>query len=421
MSIIKLAWRNLTNKPLTMALSLILFGLGVGLISLLFLLQKQLEENFERNLAGIDLVIGAKGSPLQMILCSMYHIDAPTGNVSLGEIRPFLNPEHPLIDKAIPLSLGDSHEGSRIVGTDPEILELYGATLQQGSVWEKNFEVTAGAGVAKRLGLQIGDTFRSSHGFTDNEDMLHEDAKAFKVTGILDPSGTVLDELLLTTPQSFWLVHEHEEADSEEEHAHDHAHELEDEIPKSLLEEDSEKEITSLLITFKGRGFQTLNLARNINENTDLQAASPAIEINRLFSMMDTGERALRILAIIIIIVSGLSIFISLYSSLRDRRYELALMRVMGGRPLTLFMLIILEGVLLSIMGFLFGMVLSHVGMYFLAGALEESYRYNFSAWQFQKEDVYLLIGSFVLGMLAAVIPAIQASRTDISDTLAGT
>ncbi|MBR9922885.1 MAG: FtsX-like permease family protein [Bacteroidetes bacterium] len=424
MNLPKLAWKNLTNKPLSMALSLILFGLGVGLISLLFLLEKQLQDNFERNLAGIDLVVGAKGSPLQMILCSMYHIDAPTGNVSLGEVRPFLNPKHPLIDQAVPLALGDSYQGSRIVGTDQNILDLYEVEIGEGKVWENNFEVTAGAAVAEKLGLKLGSEFNSSHGFMDSDKMEHDHATPFRVSGILKPSGTVLDQLLLTTPQSFWLVHDHEEAVEEEheeheDHAHhDHDHDHAPEPPKSLLDEDPEKEITSLLLTFKGRSYQSLNLARNINENTDLQAASPAIEINRLFNLMDTGERALRMLAIIITIVSGLSIFISLFSSLRDRRYELALMRVMGGRPTTLFNLIVIEGVLLALMGFVFGMILSHTGMYFLAGALEESYRYNFSAWVFQVEDLYLLVGSLILGMVAAVIPATQASKTDISDTL---
>ena len=101
MNLVRLSWKNLTNKPWAMLLSVVLFALGVGLISLLFLLEKQLQDNFEKNLAGIDLVIGAKGSPLQLILSSMYHIDAPTGNVALKDAKPFLNPNHPLIGQAL--------------------------------------------------------------------------------------------------------------------------------------------------------------------------------------------------------------------------------------------------------------------------------------------------------------------------------
>lgn len=431
MNLLKLSWKNLTNKPLTMLLSIVLFALGVGLISLLFLLENQLQKNFEKNLAGIDLVIGAKGSPLQMILSSMYHIDAPTGNVSIGEIRPFLNPKHPLIETAIPLSIGDNYRGYRILGTEKKILDLYGVELAEGALWERNFETTLGASVAAELGLKIGDEFSSSHGFVDDDDFAHD--HNFKVVGILQPSGTVMDQLILCTTQSFWLVHDHEMeaggAAEEEEHDHEHEegeehdhaghdYDAHDAVPKPLLEEADEEEITSLLIKFKGRNFQALNMQRSINENTDLQAATPAIEINRLFSLMDTGEQALRILAVVIIFVSGLSIFISLFSSLQDRQYELALMRVMGATPGKLFSLIILEGILLALLGFIVGIFLSHGGMQLFAGAMQEAYRYTFSGLEFLREELYLFLGALGIGFLAAILPAIRAARTDISETL---
>jgi putative ABC transport system permease protein len=159
-------------------------------------------------------------------------------------------------------------------------------------------------------------------------------------------------------------------------------------------------------------------MQRSINENTDLQAATPAIEINRLFSLMDTGEQALRILAVVIIFVSGLSIFISLFSSLQDRQYELALMRVMGATPGKIFSLIILEGILLALLGFVVGIFLSHGGMQLFAGAMQEAYRYTFSGLEFLREELYLLFGALGIGFLAAILPAIRAARTDISETL---
>lgn len=451
MNLWKLSWKSLTHKPLAMTLSLVLFALGVGLISFLFLMEKQLQDNFEKNLAGVDLVIGAKGSPLQMILSSMYHVDAPTGNIALSEIKPFLNPKHPLIKESLPLSMGDSYRGFRIVGTDQAILGWYDAQIDRGSVWKYNFEVTIGAEVAKSLNLKIGDQFKSSHGLLDDEDLEHDDAQSFKVVGILQSSGAVIDQLILTTPQSFWLVHDHdhEEVSAEpqinEEETHDHnnetdhsghdheghdheghdheghdhlSHDHEAELPKKLIEEDGDKQITNLLIKFKGRNFQALNMQRSINENTDMQAATPAIEINRLFALMDNGERALRLLAMIIIFVSGLSIFISLYSSLSERKYELALMRTMGASPSKVFGHIILEGLILAIMGFIIGLFISHVCMSMVGSFLKDSYRYNFEGWQFLNKEWYLLIGSLVIGFIAALIPAIQASRTDIADTL---
>ncbi|WP_282776213.1 FtsX-like permease family protein [Phaeodactylibacter xiamenensis] len=446
MNLLKLSWKNLTNKPLNMLLSLVLFGLGVGLISLLLVLNDQLQEKFEKNLAGVDLVIGAKGSPLQLILSSMYHIDAPTGNIPIKAATPFLREGHPIIETSIPLSLGDSHRGFRVVGTEPEILDLYNARIAEGQMWSKTLEVVAGAAVADELALKIGDTFKSSHGFDQNEDLIHEDAESFIIVGILAPTGSVIDQLLLTRFSSPWAVHEHghedEEALNQEEDDHDHeGHSHEDHDHEGHDHGDSEhrhdhssgnaepypedllaykdKQITSILVKFKGHNIQALNMQRAINENTEMQAATPAIEINRLYALMGTGTKALRWLAIVIIIVSGLSIFISLYSSLKERRYELALMRVMGASRGRLLALIILEGLLLAVLGYLLGMALSHGAMYLLADQMKETYQYTFSWTNFLVEEAYLLGGALLIGLVAALIPALQVQGMDISDTLA--
>ncbi|MEL7252267.1 MAG: FtsX-like permease family protein [Bacteroidota bacterium] len=463
MNLLRLSWKNLTFKPLSMLLSITLFALGVGLISLLFLLQHQLQDKFEKNLAGVDLVIGAKGSPLQLILSSMYHVDAPTGNVELGAVKPFLNPKHPLIETAIPLSMGDSYRTFRIVGTTNDILGMYEAELAEGKAWERNFEVTIGSKVAREAGLRMGDSFSSSHGFLEDDNLGH-DHTDFKVVGILKTSGTVLDQLILTTNQSYWLTHEHgtaptpASAQEEEEHdhegddheghdhgdehdheghdheghdhgdehdheghdheGHDHGEEHVGAIPKPLMEEPAEKQITAVLVQFKGRNYQALNMQRSINENTEMQAATPAIEINRLYSLMDSGEQALRILAIVIIIVSALSIFISLLSSLRERKYELALMRVMGSSHSRLFLLILFEGLILALLGWALGFLVSHGSMQIFAGQLAEAYGYDFSGWIFLPQEWLVLFGSLALGILAAILPAMKAGQTDISETL---
>ena len=234
MNLMHLAWKNLWVKPLNTILSLVLFALGVGLISLLFLLDNQIQKNFEKNLAEVDLVIGAKGSPLQMILSSMYHIDAPTGNIPIKGIRAFLNPRHPLIEEALPLALGDSYRGYRIVGTTTDIFSWYQAELESGESFAYNFDVVIGQSVAKNLGLTIGSRFKSSHGLADDEGLEHDHNQDFVVKGILAPSGTILDALILTTPQTYWFIHDHEgeeetESDeSEEDHQHedgeDHDH-----------------------------------------------------------------------------------------------------------------------------------------------------------------------------------------------------
>ncbi len=423
MNLLKLSWKNLINKPLSMLLGLLLFALGVGLISLLLVLNKQLQEQFDKNLAGIDLVVGAKGSPLQLILSSMYHIDAPTGNIPIAKAKAFMRPGHPLIDKAIPLSMGDSHKGYRIIGTAHDLVDLYDGTIGQGKLWEKDLEVNIGASVAANLGMKLGDEFFGSHGLIIDEDLVHDDAPKFKVTGIFKPNGSVLDQLILTNTQSIWKVHDEHEHEEEGNNDHDHeGHEHEEEANNSVrkpIYEEEDQSITSLLIQFKARNYRTLNMQRNINENTEMQAATPAIEINRLYNMMGTGTSALRALAYVIIFVSGLSIFISLFTSLKDRKYELALMRVMGSSPSKLFALIILEGLILAVLGYLIGIILSHIGMEVLAKFMQDSYRYALSGGIFLKEELYLLFAALGIGFLAAIIPAFQAKNTDISKTLA--
>lgn len=426
MSILHLSWKNILNKPLNLVLNLVLFALGVGLISLLLLVNVQLEDKFEKNFAGIDLVIGAKGSPLQLILSSLYHLDAPTGNMPVSEAKAFLNPKHPIFKSAIPLSLGDSHKGYRIVGTNTGFIDLYAAKFADGKLFEENMEVVVGATVAKNLNIKLADEFKSSHGLIEDENLVHEDAAPFKVVGILEKTGSVIDQLIVTKTQSIWAVHdehdheaeesaEHDHNEAEHNHEHDEAVHSED-LPLTSYEE---KSITSLLVKFKGRNIQALNMARNINENTNFQAATPAIEINRLYTLLGVGEEALKAMALLIIFVSGLSIFISLFSSLRERKYELAVMRTLGARPGFLFQLIIFEGIIIAVLGYFCGIALSHGSMVLLADFLEKSYRYDFSAAIFLKEEIYIFGASLVIGIIAAIIPAFQASKTDIHATLA--
>ncbi|MEY2904090.1 MAG: hypothetical protein RJA52_106 [Bacteroidota bacterium] len=402
MNLLTISFKNIIKKPLSAGLNLVLFSLGIGLVTLLLLVSTQIQEKFDKNLAGIDLVIGAKGSPLQLILSGMYHVDAPTGNIPVGEVKPFFNPNHPLIGQAIPLSLGDSYKGFRIVGTKPDFLELYEGEIEEGNLWEKNLEVVLGYAVAKTLNLKIGDEFQSNHGLQDNDDLMHEDVHPFVVKGILKPTGSVADQLIITDFRSVWEVHDHEHED----------------LSSSELTDYPEKSITSILLKFKARNYQALNLQRNINENTNLQAAGPAMEINRLYANMGVGIDVLRYLAIAIILVSGLSVFISLFSSLNERKYELALMRVMGASPLKIFLLILIEGLIISFSGWILGTIFAHTGTEWIASLMESSYKYSISGGRFLPEQWWILGVSILTGLGAAFIPAWIAGKTDIHATL---
>ena len=437
MNWLTIAWKNIWHRPLSSLLSIILFGLGVGLISFLLMFNKQVKAKFDSNLAGIDLVVGAKGSPLQLILANMYHIDAPTGNIPLKEARPFLNPKHPLIEKVVPLSLGDSHKGYRVVGTNKEFLSFYELEVNEGREWNASMEVVVGAVVASRLEISLGDMFQSSHGLIDDDDFIHDDAEPFVVVGILKPSGSVADQLILTHSQSVWDVHgdhDHNDHAHEDGSGHDHAHDDyahddhdhgDPEKSKKLVDlysiaDGSDESITSMLLRFRGRSYQSLNMARNINENTSLMAASPPIEITRLYSLMGVGVDALEKLIWIIGIVAVLSIFISLYQSLRQRKYELALMRVQGASSANLFSLISLEGLILAILGCVVGLAAGRLGMMTLATRLEDSYKFPFDIWQFDESNWMLIGGSLIIALIASFIPGWAAARTNVHETLAG-
>lgn len=421
MNLLSLAWKNIIHNPLSLFLNLILLALGIGLINFILLLDNQLKDKFDKNLAEIDLVIGAKGSPLQMILCSMYHIDAPTGNITIKEAKPFLREKHPLIKRSVPLSMGDSYKGFRIIGTDHTILEVYAAEIAEGKKWNNVLEVTAGHDVAQELGLKIGSKFKSSHGFNDDEDLTH-DHGTFIVVGILKSTGSVIDQLLLCNAETVWEVHDHEEG-SEDEHNHDHeGHDHsghKSDMSRAHLLTHEDKEITSILLQYRNRtNFQALSLGRNINENTDLQAASPAYELNRLYDMMGAGTKALQLLAILIAIVSAISIFISLLNSLKQRKYELSLLRVLGGKPVSLLTLILLEGFIMAVLGFIIGYLCSQLALSGLAESLSEKYNYQFKAWTTHGKEWILFLATIVLGLCAALLPAFMAYKTNIHKNL---
>jgi len=449
----KVAWKNIIHRPLTLTLNILLLSLGVGLMSFLFTMNDQLKDKFDKNLADIDLVIGAKGSPLQMILCNMYHIDNPTGNISVEEAMPYLRPGNPIIKQAVPLSLGDSYQGYRIVGTEKEFIGLYNGEISSGEVFSHTLEVTIGASVASETDLKIGSTFKSSHGFIQDDDMLHDHGE-MTVVGILKPSGSVLDQLILTPTSTVWAAHDHVEEGAEEvqedlsdhdheghnheghdheghdheghdheghnHEGHDHAHHVHDGGREDLMSHP-EKEITSLLIKYVSRtNIHALNLPRFINNDTDMMAASPAYEINRLYSLMGVGTKALQVLGFLIALVSGISIFISLLNSLKERAYELSLLRVSGASPTQLFSLVIFEGLILAFIGAVLGLILGRVAMFFMADYLGVAYGYNFGAGMFGIKDLYILLAALVLGFLASLIPASRAYGIDIHKVLSG-
>lgn len=421
---IKLAWKNIISNPFGSILSIGLVALSVGLVVFFAHVNRQFQQTMENNTAGVHLILAAKGSPLQSVLCNLYHVDNPTGNITVNEVKAFFNPKHPLIDKAIPLSIGDSYKSHRILGTTKEIAELYSAEIQNGRWWKGANEVVVGAQAARELSLKIGDSFQSSHGLIE-DGMDHTHEGELVVVGILNRTGSVLDNLLLTSFSTIWAVHDGHahEADQHDDHGHDHDHEHEHTNEPTLTERqqllnEPDKAITSVLLTFKNHNHQTLNMMRSINENSTIQAAHPAWELNRLYSMVGAGTELLGYLAWLIGAVSVISIFLSLLQSLRSRQYELSILRVMGAKPSGVFQLIIFEGLIQVILGIIIGLLLAHIGLMLVDHLVEDAYRYHVKAWQFSQIEAAVSTVALILGILAALWPAVLAYRTDVSKTL---
>ena len=433
----KLAWKNIWFKPLNTILSILLLTASVAIITVLILVEKQFEEKYQSNLDGVDLVLGAQGSPLQLVLSSVYQVDDPTGNISYDSVKVWM--KHPYVKKAIPLAYGDNYVGFKIVGTTPDYIEKYQAKIEDGKVFEHNFEVVVGADVSEKLNLKRGDTFKGTHG-SAAEGEVHDHGE-YIIVGVLSKTGKVIDNLILSNIPTVWQMH-HEEGHEEEAIAENpahgepgHVHEAHEEATENpahgeeghvhddhesdMTIDEPNMEITSVLIEFKNKMgvFMWPNL---IAQNTKMQAALPTYQMNRLFDMFGVGLNALKYLAFGIMLISGISIFIALFNTLKERKAEFALMRVNGAKRSQLLLVVLYESILLCVVGYLFGTILGRVGIVLLSKASESDFKLGFDPMEIIWEKEGLLFGlTLLVGLIAAGIPAIKAYTLNISKTLA--
>ena len=366
------AWRYLWSRPLGAALNVLLLSLGLASITFLLLVSHQLSRAFDRDLAGIDAVVGAKGSPMQLILSGVLHLDVPPGNVPLAAVRALEN--NPLVASIIPVSLGDNFQAFRIVGTSHAYIDHYGAKLAQGQVWRAPMQVVLGASVARKLGLTLGSSFVGSHGLGAGGHT-HGD-NPYTVVGILAASASVLDRLILTDSASVWQVHEDYTAVDDEDRA--------------VMEE--EREITLALVKYS-TPMAALSFVRFVNSTTDMQAAAPALEISRLLHLLGLGTDVLRAFAGVLLLTAALSVFIALWSAVRERRADLALLRMLGASPAKVAALLLCEALWLSLLASILGLALGQA----FAAAL---------GW-FLQLDSSLLIGGLVWPLELAVVPGL--------------
>ena len=414
MNIFKLSFKNIFHKPVGTVLSIVLLTLAVGIISILIHVNASIENQMSNNLKGIDMVVGAKGSPLQLILSSVYHVDSPTGNISLADANSIT--KNRMVKNSTKLSFGDNYKGFKIVGTEKNFLELYKCNLEYGRIWKKSLDAVLGNKVAEILKLKIGDEFTSSHGLGDYGES-HEDS-VFKVVGILETSNSVADQLILTSLESVWDIHKEHDHDHDEEHDHDHDEEHDHDHDEEHDNDEDSKEITSILIKFDSP-MNIISFPRYINEETNMQAAVPSYEISRLFKIFGIGFETLTYLAYLIMFVSGLSLFLNLLNSLKERKYEMALIRTIGGTKVQTSLMLFYESIILCIIGFIGGIILSRIGILVTSNLLEESLNYSISIpVLLSNQEIFLLIFSISIGIFACIIPAVNVYNMNISKTL---
>ncbi len=469
---------SLKSRWLNSLLSVFLTAFGVMLAILIVQFGQHVQSRLSTDGQNIDIVVGAKGSPLQLILSSVYHIDIPTGNIPYETAEKWMN--HRQVKTAIPLALGDNWHGNRIVGTTPAYLAHYDASLGDGRLWSKPFEAISGASVNAPVGFE----FAGAHGLMDGGHV-HEEEK-YKIVGTLKPTGTVLDRLILTSLDSVLHLHghkgvEHEEGhtehehhehehhdehkdhddhsdheghehhDDHEEHAHhdehkdhddhsdheghehhddhdDHAHHDEHKDHDDHSDHEGHEhhddhddhaqdaEITALLLTTKSP-MANMNLPRMINRESALQAANPALEMVRLTSMLGLGSKTFGALSTLLIIIAALSIFTGLAGSLENRMGDLAVLRAIGYSKARLRKIILTEGMLIVTAGLLLGLVLGLYGFTVMAHSIAPLSASGAQA-HITTEICWIIVAVLFAGILASLMPAIRASRVDVAKQL---
>lgn len=410
---LSLALAYLRDRSLTTALNVLLLGIAVATLVLLLLFSAQIGQRFERDAQGIDLVVGAKGSPLQLILSSIYQVDMPTGNIPLESVA--MLKRDPAVARVVPLALGDNFRGFRIVGTEPAYLGIYDAELALGRVNQAESEAVLGANVARDTGAKLGQKFLGSHGLGEDEEGHEHEQTPFRTVGILKPTGTVIDRLILTSVETVWDVHGIEHHDDHDTPEHHEEHEAE-----TVLDERGElkPEVTALLVTYRNAS-GAIRIPGMINRQTEMQSAVPAVETARLLTLFGSGIDGARIFAWMLALTGGLSIFVALLNVARAREGDLALLRVMGATRGAVFGTILLEGLITAAAGAALGILVGH-GLLWLAGqSFQTLSDLGLSAFVFHPGELAIAGAVLAIGVIAAFIPAARIFRTDLAQTLA--
>ncbi|NRA64751.1 MAG: ABC transporter permease [Pseudobacteriovorax sp.] len=465
----KIIYKSLMNRWFTALLTVLSIGLSVSLLLAVENMRKGTKEGFTQTIASTDLIVGAKGSPLNLLLYTIFHMGSPTENISWESYQTFANGKD--IDWTIPLAMGDSHKSFRVIGTDNNLFEHYkfgrqqSLTMKSGSFDLSTQKVVLGSTVAKTLGYKVGDEIIIAHGTGGGVSFHYHDDKPFSVSGMMAPTGTPLDKSLFISLESMTALHADDDHDhdhgghadaSENEHDHEghdhgdehegheqegqdhgdeheghdheghdhgdehegHDHEGHEHDDHSAHEDMEKPELAAFLLKTKSR-VGALPLQREINDFEDepLSAGIPGIILSDLWKGLSYVESTLTGISVLVIVIGLLGMLITLYNSLNERKREIAIFRSIGASPLYIFTLLISEAGILSLMGAVTGLLLSNGVSILVADYLRENFSVYLSLGV-SITDLAIVGLTVCLGLLLGAIPAMRAYRQTLQDGL---
>ncbi|EDP58340.1 ABC transporter permease [Vibrio sp. AND4] len=411
-AVVKLAWKSLMNRKATAILTIMTVAISVVLLLGVERIRTQAKDSFANTISGTDLIVGGRSGQVNLLLYSVFRIGNATNNIDWKSYQEFAS--HRAVDWAIPISLGDSHKGFRVMGTNHSYFEhyKYGSkqplTLSKGKEFNGLFETVLGSDVAKQLGYKIGSEIIIAHGISDVGFSRHDNLP-FKVVGILEPTGTPVDKTVHVSLEAIEAIHVGWESGARLGPTPSAA--------DLKVRDFQPKQITAMLVGLKSR-IQTFALQRQINTypKEPLSAIMPGVALHELWGMMSVAEQALMAVSGFVVVAGLLGMLSSLLTSLQERRREMAILRAMGARPRHVFSLLISEASLLTFAGIITGVAGLYSILALLQPIIQQSYGIHLSLTALSPYEWMLLGFVQCAGIVIGFIPAFRAYRQSLSD-----
>jgi putative ABC transport system permease protein len=415
--LLSLAYRSLKNRKLTSILTLLSLALSVSLWVGIEHIRVGARESFSNTISQTDLIVGSRGGSLQLLLYTVFHMGSPTANVSYESYEKIKN--QPAVLWTIPISLGDSHRGYRVVGTNEDFYRQYRyrqdrrIEFEQGRAPADVFDVALGSEVAQRLGYRVGQRIVVTHGITSSQGILDHDDKPFTVVGVLKPTRTPVDRSLYVTLEGIEAMHIDWKQGAPPLKGQG--------VPVERIKKEEIKieQITAFFLRTKAR-VQTLALQRQVNTFPEepLMAVIPGVALSELWNGISYGEQVLKVVALFVVIVGLVGMLMALYTSLNERRREIAILRAVGVGPLKIMFLLVVESGLLTLVGSLLGVGLVYILIVLLQPLVEQQFGLYLPVKTLTATEHLYVAGVVLAGLVVGLIPAWKAYRNALSDGL---